>query len=82
MSHVAASSRYHPSHSVLRWPTTGGHYILGIEEYHMYKNINIGVHHIRTTATTSHDYATYLYGLLMLCTENFNEWSTYSDKLR
>ncbi|KAG5396883.1 hypothetical protein IGI04_018697 [Brassica rapa subsp. trilocularis] len=83
MSHVAASSRYHLSHSMLiRWPTTRGHYIVGIEEYLMYENINIGLHHVRTAATTSYDYGAYLYGLLMLCTENFNEGSTYSDKLR
>ncbi|KAH0852688.1 LOW QUALITY PROTEIN: hypothetical protein HID58_093853 [Brassica napus] len=54
--------------AIIRWPTTRGHYIVGIEEYLMYENINIGLHYVRTAATTSYDYGAYLYGLLMLCT--------------
>ena len=53
------------------------HYVVGIEDYSLYKNIDSGLHHLWTAAAASQDHVIYLYGLLMLCIGNFNEWSAY-----
>lgn len=57
------------------------HYIEGIKQYFIHDNTTIGMFHLKKSAKGSYDNGMYLYGILMLCTQNREEGNMFSCSL-
>lgn len=76
------SKRYHQlMNRCIVSENPAAHYIEGIKQYFIHDNTTIGMFHLKKSAKGSYDNGMYLYGILMLCTQNREERNMFLRSL-